>query len=743
MFKLPKSDIPQSRGGLWVLIVAAVLLESIAAIQYLYSRAAIRDEAERRAKTELRRAELEIEKHTIEMETAAKTLAMLAEKNVNNPDSVYSATRLIVRAIRNTSSLAVAYVPDYFPRKGRYFEICSSRISEDSIYTRQIGSAQHDYTEMEWFQRGLTLDSCTWSEPYLDDSGSREMVVSCSCPVHDAEGRVVAVVCVDLALGYLHQLSDYLQLYQDSYYSIRSSSGLDIVARPDTVAGGKYEHFNEEIDATGWQISIIIPKDVIYADLKRVGLIVAMLMLLGMVLLMFILYRAAKNLTLAVNLTDRQERIESELSIARQIQMAMLPTRFPPFPDVPNLSAYGLVEPAKEVGGDLFDFYLRDNRLFFCIGDVSGKGVPAALIMAVTRSLFRSATSYLNSPSDIVTRMNDSLSNNNEQNMFVTLLLGILDLKTGELQYCNAGHNSPLIIAKEQQPENTIPGLKVEGLKLKVVNGELKIDAGQLHDENNEPADENAPWIVKSLSCLPNLPLGVLSGFEYQEQKTKLAVGDTLFLYTDGLSEAENIRHEQFGEARMEEQLQLTATDQPAAMVKAMQQAVGDFAGEAEQSDDLTLFAIRLLNTTQSDVKKGTECPDRGQHFALVMRNDIQQIPTLAEWIDSLNLPEAINMSINLALEEIVSNVMLYAYPDTQSGRVLVEAEKFADRIVFTISDSGVAFDPTEQPEPDLSLSVEERPIGGLGIHLVRQIMDEIQYERRQNKNQLTLVKRL
>lgn len=180
MFKLPKSDIPQSRGGLWVLIVAAVLLESIAAIQYLYSRAAIRDEAERRAKTELRRAELEIEKHTIEMETAAKTLAMLAEKNVNNPDSVYSATRLIVRAIRNTGSLAVAYVPDYFPRKGRYFEICSSRISEDSIYTRQIGSAQHDYTEMEWFQRGLTLDSCTWSEPYL--AGNAQLALDAFLP---------------------------------------------------------------------------------------------------------------------------------------------------------------------------------------------------------------------------------------------------------------------------------------------------------------------------------------------------------------------------------------------------------------------------------------------------------------------------------------------------------------------------------------------------------------------------------
>ena len=169
-----------TRSGFWIIVVAAAVLELTACIQYFYSRAGLRAEAEMRAASELRKAELEIEKHTVEMEAAAKTLAMLAEKHVNCPDSIFAATRSIVQAIGNTSSVAVAYVPGYFPKKGRYFEACSSRISKDSIYTRQIGSAEHDYTQLEWFRNGLTIDSCWWCEPYLDDSGSQTWVVSCS-----------------------------------------------------------------------------------------------------------------------------------------------------------------------------------------------------------------------------------------------------------------------------------------------------------------------------------------------------------------------------------------------------------------------------------------------------------------------------------------------------------------------------------------------------------------------------------
>jgi len=696
-----KKIFAKSREGLWILIVAAVVLEGTAFFQFFYSSSALRAEAERRAKTELRRAELEIEKHTVEMETAARMLAMLAEKHVDTPDSIFAATHSVVGAIANAGSLAIAYVPDYFPQHGRYFEACSSRISEDSIHTRQIGSAAHDYTQMEWYQNGLRIDSCWWSEPYLDDSGSQAWVVSCSYPVHK-KNQVVAVVCVDLSLEYLRDLSEYLQMYPGSYYSIRSSKGLDIVAQPDTIAGRNYEIFDEEIDATGWHISIIIPDDVIYAELKRVSLIINILMLLGLAVLVFIMYRATMSVMRVFSLSNRQERMENELNIARNIQMAMLPTRFPPFPDYPNLNAYGVVIPAKEVSGDLFDFYIRENRLFFCIGDVSGKGMPAALVMAVTRSLFRSSSSYQDSPAQIVSRMNSSLiDEGNVQDMFVTLFVGVLDLSSGNLHYCNAGHNAP-IVAKDEKSS------------------------------------------MQSVCCLPcksNLPLGVMDGFEFEEQTVQLAINEVLFLYTDGLTEAENDRHEFFGEQRlMQLARQWDAGMTASERTTAVQAAVSAFVGNARQTDDLTMFVVRLLAVCQPQATGSLESDSL---YSLTLSNNVLQLPKLAEWVDSLGLPEALTTNVNLALEEAVSNVMLYAYPENETGQVLVEAEKSADHVSFTITDTGKPFDPTAWAEPDFTLSAEERPLGGLGIHLVRHIMDETRYQRKDNKNILTLMKRM
>ena len=669
-----------TKSNFWVIIVAAVLLEAISCVQYFTSRAAIRQEAEQRAKTELRKAELEIEKHTVEMEAAAHTLVMLAQKHVDNPDYIYACTHSVVDAIENTSSVAIAFVPGYFPKQGRYFEACSSRISEDSIYTRQIGSAEHDYTQMEWYNSGLKRDSCWWSEPYLDDSGSQTYVVSCSLPIRDKNGKIVAVACVDLALDYLQKVSEYLQIYPKSHYSIVSHKGIEIVPKPDTIPGRKYQIYDEEIDATGWFISIIIPEDVIFADLNRIGMIVGILMILGMGLLIFILWHSGRSLQRLDVANQQKQRMMNELEIAQTIQKAMLPKVFPPFADRLDLNIYGMVRPAKEIGGDLYDFYVRHDKLFFCVGDVSGKGVPASLVMATIRSLFRSITSHEEEAHDIVRMMNDTMAEQNEQNMFVTLFVGVLNLETGELHYCNAGHNAP------------------------VLNGHM-------------------------LPVQPNLPIGVVTGFAYVQQTTVLRHNDVLFLYTDGLTEAEDTDKALYGEQRMLEVLGSMHGERPRQIVEAMETGVAAFVGKAEQSDDLTMLAIRY------------------QTNAILMRNDIQQIPTLAEWIEGLNIPMALSMPINLALEEAVTNVMLYAYPGRNDGKVFVEFvevnEPEGKKLIFTISDSGIPFDPTQKEEADITLSAEERAIGGLGIHLVRQLMDEIVYEREDDKNILTLVKKL
>jgi len=248
--------------------------------------------------------------------------------------------------------------------------------------------------------------------------------------------------------------------------------------------------------------------------------------------------------------TAQKASIESELKVAHDIQMSMLPKTFPPYPERDDIDIYGMLKPAKDVGGDLFDFYIRDEQLFFCIGDVSGKGVPASLVMAVTRSLFRNISAHVSEPHQIVRALNKSLTDGNETCMFVTLFLGVLDLKTGHLAFCNAGHNAPLLV---EQVVGTIP-------------------------------------------CESNLPIGVMPDWEFVSQQIALKPGSMVFLFTDGLNEAENIKHDQFGDHRIVRviaQLLTEGGNQPDIIVGKMGEAVHSFVGEAEQSDDLTMLAIQ------------------------------------------------------------------------------------------------------------------------------------------------------
>jgi sigma-B regulation protein RsbU (phosphoserine phosphatase) len=248
--------------------------------------------------------------------------------------------------------------------------------------------------------------------------------------------------------------------------------------------------------------------------------------------------------------TASKAAIENELTIAHNIQMAMLPKIFPPYPNRNDIDIYGMLTPAKAVGGDLFDFYIRDEKLFFCIGDVSGKGVPASLVMAVTRSLFRNVSSHSSEPGQIATALNKALSEGNETNMFVTFFVGVLNLADGNLLYCNAGHEAPLLVGKG----------------------------------------------IGTLPCDANLPLGIMPDWSFTQQQATIYPQTVIFLFTDGLSEAEDADHTQFSEERILAVAEKVLTQQQLqsqTFIDEMADAVNRFVGDAEQSDDLTMLALQ------------------------------------------------------------------------------------------------------------------------------------------------------
>lgn len=248
--------------------------------------------------------------------------------------------------------------------------------------------------------------------------------------------------------------------------------------------------------------------------------------------------------------TAAKASIESELKIAHDIQMSMLPKTFPPYPERDDIDIYGSLTPAKDVGGDLFDFYIREEQLVFCVGDVSGKGVPASLVMAVTRSLFRNVSAHVLEPNKIVYAINNALTDGNDTEMFVTLFVGVLDLQTGHLRYSNAGHNAPVLMADS----------------------------------------------VSEIPCDSNLPAGVMDNWDFSLQELDIRKDDVIFIYTDGLNEAEDACHQLFGEERMLKQLKqqlAVGQTEPQAIIEEMGKAVHTFASGTEQSDDLTMLAIK------------------------------------------------------------------------------------------------------------------------------------------------------
>ena len=663
--------------------ISALLLVSV--IYYFHIRKEALHTAQMRAEAMLKTTERIITSRMGKIEIAVNTMQSMAEYALDDPDAMFEIAGYITDANQRIMGAGIAFKEDYYPEKGHWYETyVGYQNGSDTLVSRQIGSAEHDYFQMDWFKQGMAAKEGFWSNPYFDNAGGKTYMISYCCPIFDTANEAVGVICTDVTLDTLAGIVQGMSLYSHSYCTLISSDGTLLIPQPESAKKmGKKHVFTEEIDGKNMTMTIIIPDADMYRRLRLSSLFFALVALTGIFTVAFIAHRLVRNLLKLNEIQIKEQHIEDELAIASTIQQALLPSG-KLNPSIHSIDIKGLQIPAKFVGGDLYDYYVRDNKLLFCVGDVSGKGVPAALLMTISHSLFRTVSAREDHPEQIMETLNSSISDNNPDIMFITMFLGVMDLSTGTIRYCNAGHNPPIVIR----------------------NGQAEL-----------------------LSTEPSLLLGVEMNAQYTANELTLLPGDTLFLYTDGLTEAENIRKELFGERRALETAAISGALTASEQMERMQQAVHTFVDGAEQSDDLTMLVIRFM----------------GNDNTLCMSNDIEELNKLEPFLNGIFEREHLDMSmlpqIDLALEEAVTNIIMYAYPEGEKGTAELTVEVADGQISATLIDSGTPFNPLQQQEANLDVSLEERKIGGLGIHLIKEIMDVVEYAYEDGRNVLKMKK--
>ena len=390
-----------------------------------------------------------------------------------------------------------------------------------------------------------------------------------------------------------------------------------------------------------------------------------------------------------IEITEKTSRLNTELDLAYNIQKGMLPSTFPAFPEHDEIDIYAMSTPAKEVGGDFYDMFLVDeNHLAVCMADVSGKGVPAALFMMVSQILIKVITDEGGRVNEVITRVNNILSNGNKLGLFVTAWFGIVDLKTGIIEFVNAGHNAPLVYSTRKG--------SFEYLKTKA-----------------------------------NFVIAGMENTKYEKSEYKLEPGDRLFLYTDGVVEATNEKNKMYGEQRLQEFLNKNSDFSVKDTIINLKKDLDKFTEKTIQFDDITMLELQykenLINKTTKEFKADSSELPQVQNFVYMelKRHNI----------DSKTVNEII-----LAVEEVFVNIAKYAYKD-KNGKCIITIKNTENSIEFTFEDNGVQFNPLEKELPDVTLPKEKRNIGGLGIYLVKKTMDKIEYKYENNTNILKIIK--
>lgn len=690
----------------------------IASVVYFTVKEYMLDEAKERYKNMLLSSHEELRRHLSDVYVASKNNMHDIERDIDNPDRMFSHMERIVRQNADIVCCAMLFKQDYYPSKGRVFVPCARLDSADRLVVSRIDSTYNSYFYGEWFQEQMKKDKGCWTKAYFESAffaAGKEprLLTTYTAPIHNHDGQPVALLAADVSLEYLrdemmedvtkmnaqfkgnreHQAYSFVIDHEGTYIihpdekrMLRDTLKADTIMTDEigsataVIDGVPSWIYYRKIKYVNWTMAVVVPDDVIMFNGRMLNIIILLTMVLGLLAIYLFCRHQIKEI--ADPIAAQKAVMERELTIAHNIQKALLPQSFPEHADI---DLYATQTPARDVGGDLYDYFVHEGRLVFCIGDVSGKGVPAALLMAVMKSMFRSEAHRADSAAGIVETMNRNLGEEYKGGDFVTMFVGILDLKTGLLDYCNAGHEAPLVAGR--------------------------------------------PLDVKR-----NLPVGALSDWNYEGQQTQLKSGDMLFLYTDGLSEAKNSTGELLGRKRVQQIVSEHAIDTARQLVGVLEAEERYHAGDAEQNDDITMLAIRW----QPNPHVLTFSPSH-----LTMSASMDEIDRLAPFISHVAEQAAMEgreaKRLRLAVEEAVANIINHG----QATTITLQATMDDNQLVLTIDDDGQPFNPTGESATDFSVPADERPPGGLGIMFLHEMTDGLEYQRIDGHNVLRIIKRV
>ncbi len=687
------------------------------------------------------------------------------------------ADKVIVKIFENypeTLGGGIWFKPYVFDKSKKYVCFYAFHNKDNEVVIdRSFESEEYDYPNQGWYKQIISNvtpeNNIVWSEPYYENQGSYTLMVTAGSGIY-VDGELVGIVTVDWEIdsimdniSKMKPIERTFSLYK-SGKKIRNSFALlgntnydyiisttDPYLESDKLVGHslreipwyannlyertyityhnkKYVPFVKKMN-NGMELIICIPKSEMFKDIDRFYLCIVLVMLFLGLIIPMLLYVSMNNYIVKPidklidiackigrgediqikiekpeefaqlastfdlmtkdikSITRERARINSELAVAKSIQAASLPGVFPPFPERTEFDIFASMDAAKKVGGDFYDFFfINENEFMFLIADVSGKGVPAALFMMKVKTLINNLSQIGYSPKQLMREVNAKVCETNKQGLFVTMLACIIDLSTGKMTLINCGHNPPLLKRK------------------------------------------NKPYEFLKLS--PNFPLGIFDDMDFELFETIMEPGDSIYTYTDGVTEATNASDETYGEAKLSDCLNKIEETNPSTVIQGVKDSVLQFTDSASQSDDITMLVFKYLGP-HNNIKtfKQEAKIENYKEFCMWLHK------ACSEW----NISNEMTNKLDMCGEEIFANIAFYAYPE-KKGNIEVELKNLNGNLIFEFKDDGMEYNPLEKPDPDINLPPEERPIGGLGIFMVKQIADKVSYKRENNKNILTLI---